>query len=78
MKIMTSKEEFLSNSSNKPQFLIELGNYLQFKGYTVLHSQGDADVMIVKTVIECAKTHQMVLVGEDTYLLVLLLHYYNR
>lgn len=75
---MTSKEEFLSNSSNKAKFLIELGKYLQFKGYTVLHSQGDAGVMIVKTAIECAKTHQTVLVGEDTYLLVLLLHYYNR
>jgi hypothetical protein len=33
--------------------------------------------MIVKTAIECAKTHQTVPVGEDTDLLVLLLHYYN-
>ena len=72
---MTSKEEFISNTSNKAKFLIELGKYLRFKGYTVLHSQGDADVMIVKTAIECGKTHQIVPVGEDTDLLVLLLHY---
>ena len=77
MKLTTSKEEFLSNVNNKSRFLMELGNFLQQKGFTVLNSQGDADVMIVKTSIDSAKTHSTILVGEDTDLLVLLIHYYN-
>jgi predicted nuclease of predicted toxin-antitoxin system len=59
------------------KFLIELGKYLQWKGYTVLHSQNDADILIFKTILHFAKTQQTVLVGKDTDLLVLLLHYYN-
>ena len=54
MKLTTSKEEFLSNVNNKARFLLELGIFLQQKGFTVLHSQGDADVMIVKTSIDSA------------------------
>jgi hypothetical protein len=30
------------------KFLIELGKYLQWKGYTVLHSQNDAGILIFK------------------------------
>ncbi|KAJ8050970.1 hypothetical protein HOLleu_04363 [Holothuria leucospilota] len=36
------------------------------------HAEGDADVLIVQTAIESAESHQTIVVGDDTDLLVLL------
>ncbi len=41
----------------------------------MLHAPDDADVLIVKTTIECSETCKTVLIGEDTDLLVLLCFY---
>ena len=75
MKLTTSKEEFLSCTSNKSRFIVELGKILQSKGFTVLHDEGDADLQIVQSALTSAHRYPTVLVGEDTDLLVLLLHY---
>ena len=48
---------------------------LRGKGCTVINAPGDADVQIVKAAILSSMTHSTTLIGEDTDLLVLLLHY---
>lgn len=75
MKINVTKEEFLSNQRNKQKFLIELGKLLDEKGIVVKHADGDADLKIITTALECAITKNVVVVGEDTDLLILLIHY---
>lgn len=66
MKINFTKEEFLSNQRNKQKFLIELGKLLDEKGIVVKHADGDADLKIVTTAMECAIAKNVVVVGEDT------------
>ena len=39
------------------------------------HANDDADLLIVNTAVESARTSAMVLVGDDTDLLVLLCYY---
>ena len=75
MKLTTTKEEFLSCTKNKSRFIKELANYLKTKGFDVSHAKGDADLLIVQTAIFSSKTQETVLIGEDTDLLCLLLHY---
>ncbi len=52
-----------------------LGEYLSMAGCHVYHSPGDADLDIVKQVIECGARSPTTLVGDDTDLLVLLCHH---
>ena len=44
-------------------------------GCTVIHSTGDADLLIVQTAIQSARSVPTVLVGDDTDLLVLLCYH---
>ena len=71
------KEKFLTNPENKQRFINMLGSYLANDGCTVLHANDDADVLIVKTAIACAEKCNVVVIGEDTDLLVLLCYYAN-
>ena len=52
-----------------------LGKELKKKGCNVFFDQGDADVQIVSKTLELAEEKNTVLVGDDTDLLVLLLHH---
>ena len=67
------KDEFLANTANKRRFINHLGDRLQRSGYTVIHATQDADLLIVQTAIQSARSVPTVLVGDDTDLLVLLL-----
>ena len=49
-----------------------LQRHLSESSCRTLQVEGDADVLIVKTAVDSAMTHPTVLVGSDTYLLVLL------
>ena len=69
------KDEFLSNKANKQRFINHLGDRLQRSGYTVIHATGDADLLIVQTAIQSARSVPTVLVGDDTDLLVLLCYH---
>ena len=69
------KDEFLANSANKQRFLVILGEKLAESGCHISHAESDADHLIVLTTIEHAKTVATVLVGDDTYLLILLCHH---
>ena len=52
-----------------------LSQALQNAGCVTHQSNGDADLLIVKTAVESARTKTMVLVGDDTDLLVLLCYH---
>ncbi|GFN80278.1 LOW QUALITY PROTEIN: hypothetical protein PoB_000678400 [Plakobranchus ocellatus] len=71
------KERFLANPNNKQAFVQYLGDVLEKDGCEVLHAQGDADTLIVRTAVSCAINKTTVVIGEDTDLLVLLLHHAN-
>ena len=44
----------------------------------VNHGSGDAELLIVQTALKAAKDYRAVLIGEDTDLLVLALHYFTN
>ena len=69
MNLTVTKEVFLSDSKNKQQFIDFLGTKLTNQGCQV------ADLLIVKKAIESASSMDTVLIGDDTDLLVLLLHH---
>jgi len=71
------KEVFLNNQENKQAFIDMLGVCLTSDGINVLHAQGDADTMIVDTAINLARQNPTTVIGEDTDLLVLLLHHHT-
>ena len=75
---VSKKDRFLGNPDNKQNFIFMLGEVLEENGYSVKHAKGDADVLIVLTALELAETKDVVVIGEDTDLLVLLLHRANR
>ena len=74
MNLAVTKEVFLSNKNNKQRFITMLGEELEANHCTVFHGAGDADCLIVEKVMETAVDNDVVLVGDDTDLLVLLLH----
>ena len=73
MNLAVTKEVFISNKENKQRFIIMLGEELSKSGCTVVHDTGDADCLIVKKAMAAAAENKVVLVGDDTDLLVLLL-----
>ena len=50
---------------------------LEEKGFRVVHSNGDADLLIVQTALQIALNKDTVVVGDDTDLLVLLCYHAN-
>ena len=61
----------VSNTDNKRSFLNLLSTKLCENGCTTINAKEDADVLIVQTALELANTCDVVLIGEDTDLLVL-------
>ncbi len=70
--ITLKKKDFLSNKVNKQNFLSLLSFHLEEAGCLTAHARSDADVLIMQTAIQSAKTVDTVVVGEDTDLLILL------
>ena len=70
----SKKESFLSNIVNKQNFINLFSEYLEAIGCQVLHAQNDADLLIVDTAVVAAAESgsSIVIIGEDTDLLVLL------
>ena len=75
MKLTTKKEDFLSCTPNKARFLKTLGNILLKNGIQVFHATADADLLITETAVKLCKSDVTVVVGEDTDLLILLVHH---
>ena len=74
MVLTIKKEMFLANKSNKLRFIYMLGSKLEKEGCEVVYSEGDADFDIVNKAISVSTDMAAVVVGEDTDLLILLLH----
>ena len=71
------KKSFLANPKNKQKFIYLLGSELEKAGVQVKHSSDDADYNIVMSACDIALTTTVVVVGDDTDLLVLLQHHFN-
>jgi hypothetical protein len=69
------QEEFLSLGSNKQKLIKLIREEMVNRGCTVIQTEGDADVVIAKTAVNSALEHPTTLIGEDTDLLILLLHF---
>jgi len=69
------KDEFLSRDVNKQRLIQMISDELRERDCIVINALGDADVDIVKNVVEASGLHTTTLIGEDTDLLVLLLYY---
>ena len=76
-QIFTGKKaNFLRNINNKDRFPKLLGNFLGNKNHQITHCESDADIGIVQKAIELSTNGQKVcVIGEDTDLLILLLHH---
>lgn len=77
MLLKMKKKSFLANPRNKQRFIDLLGSQLEKDGTNVKHSSGDADYDIVVNACMIAQTKDVVVVGDDTDLLILLLHHFN-
>lgn len=75
MLFSSKKDIFLSNPNNKQRFIKLLGKRLEETEVKVHHAESDADVMIVQTAITQSATNEVVVIGEDTDLLILLLYH---
>ena len=73
MPCKLKKDVFLANTRNKQMFISHLAAKLVEHGCIVRHASGDADRLIVMTAIEFSGASDVIVVGEDTDLLVLLL-----
>ena len=52
-------------------------SYLETFDIFAVQADDDADTLVVTTAIDAVKTCDVIVIGEDTDILVLLLHYYN-
>ncbi|KAJ8887613.1 hypothetical protein PR048_013830 [Dryococelus australis] len=75
MAITMKKDIFLSNKENKQSFIIYMCNKLEAVGCTT--KQADADVTIVTEGVASAQKYPTAIIGEDTDLFILLIHYVN-
>ena len=73
MKLSCTKDLFLSNKTNKQNFISMLGAELQKYNCKVYHDSADADYLIVRKAIDTGESMDTILVGNDTDLLVLLI-----
>ena len=71
------QEPFLANRTNKMAFIKLLKDCLEQTGVTATQAEGDADTEIVSVAVQLAtdNTRPVVVVAEDTDVLVLLLHH---
>ena len=75
MRLNMKKEVFLSNNNNKDKFLKMLSSKLQESGYTCIQASADADVLIAQTAVRLSSHQVVVVIADDTDILVLLLHH---
>ena len=64
--------DLLSNKDNKQRFIRMLCQSLEYVGCQTRHANGDAAVLILETTAHTAMYCETTLVGDDTYMLVLL------
>ena len=75
MKFVGNKDVVLSSDANKERLIRLIGGKLVENGCIVKYSEADADIAIVLTAIKESENQNVVLIGEDTDLLILLLYH---
>ena len=78
MPCQTKKELFMSNSHNKQAFINMLCEKLNEHDTRYKNAVDDADLFIAQTAVDCALSSEVTVIGEDTDLLVLLIHHVNQ
>lgn len=71
-------ESFLSNCQNKERFIDMLSTIHQTNGINVVKAEPDDDILVVQNAIELAVLNPVIVIGEDTDILVLLVHHYPK
>ena len=66
---------FLNDTTNKQRFIALLGAKVSKNNCTVYHTKLDAEFLIVQKAVETAEYSNTVVVGDDTDLLVVLIHH---
>lgn len=75
-KCPSDRNTFLTNYSNKGEFVKYLASKLRSFGFQVFECPSDADTTIVKVAIEIAKTQDVTVYSDDTDVLCLLVHHF--
>jgi hypothetical protein len=78
MPFKTKKELFMSNSHNKQAFINMLCEKLNEHDIRYKNAVDDADLLIAKTAVCCVLSSEVIVIVEDTDLLVLLIHHVNQ
>jgi hypothetical protein len=78
MPCKTKKELFMSNSHNKQAFIHILCEKLNEYDIRYKNAVDDADLLIAQTAVDCALSSEVIVIGEDSDLLVLLIHHVNQ
>jgi hypothetical protein len=68
----------VSNSHNKQAFINILCEKLNEYDIRYKNAVDDADLFIAQTAVDCALSSEVIVIGEDTDLLVLLIHHVNQ
>lgn len=74
---ISSQAAFLANESNKKSFVDVLICKLKIAGHRIQQALHDADTLIVKTSLEIAHHNPVIVVANDTDVLVLLVHHFK-
>ena len=77
MLLRMKKKAFLANPRNKQKFIDLLSSLLKDNGIDVKQSPGDADYDIFMSACRAALETDVVVVADDTDILVLLQHHFN-
>ena len=79
MQVHHNQQVFLSNKSNKSQFILLLSKHIEADGNIVHIADGDADTMIVTYALQYAgKESDVNVVTDDTDELVLLMYHWKQ
>ena len=71
------KKSFLSNKSNKQDFINMLSDEMRKRDIATIHAEDDADLLIVQTAVNMAMYKTTFVIAEDTDILVLLCHHHK-
>ena len=77
-ELQCDKGIFLSNPKNKQKFIDVLSEHLRVEGISIEKSQKDADLLIVQCALDKAMEKNAIIIGDDTDILVLALHYISK
>jgi hypothetical protein len=68
----------MSNSHSKQAFINMLCEKLNERDTRYKNAVDDADLLIAQTAVDCALSSEVIVIGEDTDLLVLFIHHVNQ